>query len=96
MYITLLTKWSSNSVSHEPPYLNSDYFLDSWSSAIDYYSNVYDKDIVIDKLNIKPSPKSVEIFAKAHNHFNLTSFVSSINLILIIGNITFKALSKYK
>ena len=35
--------------------MNSQYFLDSLSNIINYYSNVYDNYIVIGDFNLKPS-----------------------------------------
>ena len=40
---------------YKPPSMNSQYFLDSLSDIIDYYSNVYDNHIVIGDFNLEPS-----------------------------------------
>ena len=74
---------------YKPPCMNSQYFLDSLSNIIDYYSNVYDNHIVIGDFNLEPSQMYLETFMETHNYFNLiknnTSFKgpeSCIDLIL--------------
>ena len=56
---------------YKPPSMNSQYFLDSLSDIIDYYSNVYDNHIVIGDFNLEPSQMYLETFMETHNYFNL-------------------------
>ena len=51
--------------------MNSQYFLDSLSDIIDYYSNAYDNHIVIGEFNLKPCQMYLETFMETHNYFNL-------------------------
>ena len=84
--------------------MNSQYFLDSLSDIVDYYSNVYGNHIVIGDFNLEPSQMYLKTFIETHNYFNLvennTCFKgpgSCIDLILIqIKNIFFKVLHHLK
>ena len=51
--------------------MKSQYFLDSLSSIINYYSNVSDNHIVIDEFNLESSQVCLETFMETHNCFNL-------------------------
>ena len=51
--------------------MNSQYFPDSLSDIIDYYSNVYDNHIVIGDFNLEPSQMYLKTFMKTHNYYNL-------------------------
>ena len=59
-------KWFSLCI-YKPPSMNSEYFLDSLSDIIDYYSNVYDNHIMIGDFNLEPSQMYLKIFMKTHN-----------------------------
>ena len=56
---------------YKPPSMSSQYFLDSLSNIIDYYSNVYNNHIVIGGINLKPFQMYLETFMETHNYFNL-------------------------
>ena len=56
---------------YKPPSINSQYFLDSLSNIIDYYSNAYDNHLVIGEFNLEPSQMYLETFMETHNYFNL-------------------------
>ena len=56
---------------YKPPFVNSQYFLDSLANIIDDYSNIYDNHIVIGEFNLEPSQVRLETFMETHNCFNL-------------------------
>ena len=83
--------------------MNSQYFLDSLSDIIDYYSNIYDNHIVIGGFNLEPSQMYLKTFMKTHNYFNLvknnTSFKgpgSCIDLILTNTKYCFQSTSSFE
>ena len=80
--------------------MNSQYFLDSSSDIIDYYSNVYSNHRVIGDFNLEPSQMYLKTIMKTHRYFNLvknnTCFkrpASCIDLILTIRKYCFQGSS---
>ena len=51
--------------------MNTQYFMDSLSDIIDFYSNVYGNHIMIGDFNLEPSQMYLETFMETHNYFNL-------------------------
>ena len=87
----------------KPTSMNSQYFLDSLSDIIDYYSNVYDNHIVIGDFNLEPSQMYLKTFLETHNYFNLvknnTCFKgpgSCIDLILTNRKYCFQSTSSFE
>ena len=56
---------------YKSPSMKSQYFLESLSNIIDYYSIVYDNHIVIGDFNSEPSQIYLETFMETYNYFNL-------------------------
>ena len=56
---------------YNPPSMNIQYFLDTLSNIIDYYSNVYGNHIVIGDFNLEPSQMYLKTFMETRNYFNL-------------------------
>ena len=51
--------------------MNTQYFMDSLSDIIDFYSNVYGNHIMIGDFNLEPSQMYLETFMETRNYFNL-------------------------
>ena len=64
-------KWFFLCILYKPPSISSQYFLESLSDIIDYYSNIYDNHIVIGDFNLEPSQECLKTFMETHNYFNL-------------------------
>ena len=88
---------------YKPPSMNSQYFLESLSDFIDYYSCAYDNHIVIGDFNFEPSQMYLNTYMEIHNYINLVKSTtcfkgpgSCIDLILTNRNIVFKVLPHLK
>ena len=56
---------------HKPPSLNSQYFLDTLSDLLDFYSNHYDNKVILDDFNLKPTDPLMMAFLNKHGLINL-------------------------
>ena len=82
---------------YKPPSLNSQYFLDTLSDLLDFYSNHYDSKIILGDFNLKPTDPLIMSFLNEHDLINLiknnTCFKgegSCIDLILTNRKFSFK------
>ena len=82
---------------YKPPSLNSQYFLDTLSDLLDFYSNHYDNKVILGDFNLKPTDPLIMTFLNEHDLINLiknsTCFKgegSCIDLILINQKFSFK------
>ena len=82
---------------YKPPSLNSQYFLDTLSDLLDFYSNHYDNKVILGDFNLKPTDPLMMTFLNEHDLINLiknnTCFKgegSCIDLILTNRKFSFK------
>ena len=63
-------KWFFLSI-YKPPAQNCQYFLDSLHNIIDFYSGIYDNQIVLGDFNMGPSHAQLSAFMEHYNYYNL-------------------------
>ena len=56
---------------YRPPSLNSQYFLDTLSDLLDFYSYHYDNKVTLDDLNLKANDPMLMTFSNEHDLINL-------------------------
>ena len=56
---------------YKPPSLNSQYFLDTLSDLLDFYSNHYDNKVILGDFNLKPTDPLIMTFLNEHDLINL-------------------------
>ena len=56
---------------YKPPSLNSQYFLDTLSDLLDFYSNHYDNKVILGDFNLKPTDPLMMTFLNEHDLINL-------------------------
>ena len=56
---------------YKPPSLNSQYFLDTLSDLLDFYSNHYDNKVILGDFNLKPTDSLIMTFLNEHDLINL-------------------------
>ena len=52
---------------YKPPSLNSQYFLDTLSDLLDFYSNHYDNKVILGDFNLKPTDPLMMTFLNEHD-----------------------------
>ena len=60
---------------YKPPSLNSQYFLDTLSDLLDFYSNHYDNKVILGDFNLKPTDPLIMTFLNEHNLINLIKII---------------------
>ena len=56
---------------YKPPSLNSQFFLDTLSDLLDFYSNHYEKKVILRDFNLKPTDPLMMTFLNEHDLINL-------------------------
>ena len=56
---------------YKPPSLNSQYFLDTLSDLLDFYSNHYDNKVILGDFNLKPTDPLMMTFLNEKDLINL-------------------------
>ena len=56
---------------YKPPSLNSQYFLNTLSDLLDFYSNHYDNKVILGDHNLKPTDPIMMTFLNEHDLINL-------------------------
>ena len=56
---------------YKPSSLNSQYFLDTLSDLLDFYSNYYDNKVILGDFNLKPADPLIMTFLNEHDLIDL-------------------------
>ena len=82
-------KWLFISV-YKPPSLNNQYFCDSLSELLDFYSSIYDNKVVFSDFNLEISHPVMLSFMNNENFINLVKRNTFLDLILTNKRYFFK------
>ena len=95
-------KWLFVSI-YKPPLQSNNYFLDILNDLLEFYSSIYNNEVVFGGINLKPSNPGMMIFMDSKNFINpvknnkcFEGVSFCIDLILINRKYSFKIMSSYE